>query len=127
MTLLLSDSIDCAAFPVAGSSERRRGLRIRQARPVRVHEVEGAKYFGGRTEDISATGLRIELPASAPLHPGKMISVHVGLDRSSGGALPNRRQMIPARIVWVDRTFARGYAIAGVEFITSIAAHLDAA
>jgi hypothetical protein len=37
--------------------------------------------------------------------------------------------MIPARVVWVDRRpdFRRGRLTAGVEFISSIAAHLDAA
>ena len=110
----------------AAEVERRRGLRIRQARPIQVYASAGNSYFGGQTEDISATGLRIELPASAPVNPGKMISVHVGLNRE-GTALPNRRQMMPARVVWVDRAFNRGYAVVGVEFITSIAAHLDAA
>ena len=76
-----------------GTSERRRGLRIRQARPIRVYEPAGSRYFGGQTEDISATGLRIELPATTPLHPGKVISVHVGLNRE-GSILPNRRRFI---------------------------------
>ena len=107
-------------------AERRRGLRIRQARPIKVYEPSGAKYFGGVTGDISATGLRIELPASTNVHPGKVISVHVGLNRA-GSILPNRRQMMPARVVWFDRTFARGYAVIGVEFLANIAAHLDAA
>src|SRR6185437_1249524 len=98
--------------------ERRRGLRIRQARPIQVYAFAGNSYFGGRTEDISATGLRIELPSSATVNPGKMISVHVGLN-IEGVALPNRRQMMPARVVWVDRAFSRGYAVVGVEFITS--------
>ena len=120
MTLLTSESIDCVEFPTLASSERRRGLRIAQARPIKVYEPQGARYFGGQTEDISVTGLRIELPASAPLAVGSTISVHVG-------SLPNRRQMIPARVVWVDRSFGRDYTIAGIEFITSIAAALDAA
>jgi len=110
----------------AALAERRRGLRIRQARPVRAYESAGNCFFGGQTEDISATGLRIELPASAPVHPGKVLSIHVGLNRE-GGSLPNRRQMMPARVVWVDRAFSRGFAVVGVEFITNIAAHLDAA
>jgi hypothetical protein len=109
-----------------GSAERRRGLRIRQARPVRVYEPGGARFFGGQTEDISATGLRIELPSSTAVHPGKVISIHVGLNRD-GSILPNRRQMMPARVVWVDRSFSHDYAIIGVEFLANIAAHLDAA
>ena len=110
----------------AALAERRRGLRIRQERPIRVCDSTGICYFAGQTEDISATGLRIELPASAPVQPGEVLSIHVGLNRE-GGTLPNRRQMMPARVVWVDRAFNRGFAVVGVEFITNIAAHLDAA
>jgi hypothetical protein len=127
MTLLMCDpdtDVDLR-IPIE-AAERRRGLRVRQARPVKVYDAAEAKYFGGRTEDISATGLRVELPASSSVQPGKTLMVHVGLTHS-GAPLPNRKQMIPARVVWVDRCFARGFAVAGVEFITSIAAHLDAA
>src|SRR5947199_8859651 len=85
------------------SSERRRGLRVRQARPVKVYEAAGGRYFGGQTEDISATGLRIELPASADMRPGEVLNIHVGLNRG-GCMLANRRHMIPAKVVWVDRT-----------------------
>jgi hypothetical protein len=37
--------------------------------------------------------------------------------------------MIPARVVWIDRDVTRtdGRMTAGVEFLASIAAHLDAA
>lgn len=125
MTLVLTET--CDEFDVSdGHCERRRGLRIRQARPVKVYEQTGARYFGGRTEDISATGLRIELPASALLRPGKLLSVHVGLDRE-GTMLANRRSLIPARVVWVDRGETMASVVAGVEFLASTAAHLDAA
>jgi hypothetical protein len=126
MTLVMHQSTDAYESIEITNSERRRGLRIRQARPIRVYEPAGTRYFGGQTEDISATGLRIELPASANVHPGKVISVHVGLN-PGGSILPNRRQMMPARVVWVDRSFTRDYAVIGIEFLASIAAHLDAA
>lgn len=130
MTLVMNDvfaderTIGESDLRIGG--ERRRGLRIRQARPIRVYESSGARYFGGQTEDISATGLRIELPASADVLPGTMVNVHVGLNRE-GSSLPNRKHMMPARVVWVDRTFSRGVAVVGVEFMSNIAAHLDAA
>jgi len=108
-------------------SERRRGLRIHQNRPIKVFEASSARYLGGQTEDISATGLRIELPASAPVMPGKILSIHVGLS-ASGQSLANRRQMIPSRVIWVKRSGGSSpKMIAGVEFLASIAAHLDAA
>lgn len=108
--------------------ERRRGLRIRQKRPVKVFDSAAARYFGGQTEDICATGLRIELPSYAPVEPGDTLSIHVGLNRK-GESLANRRQMIPARVVWVNREDKRisGRLEAGIEFLSSIAARLDAA
>jgi hypothetical protein len=113
----------------ADGIERRRGLRIRQNRPVKIFDGAAARYFGGQTEDISATGLRVELPAFAPIRPGDMLSIHVGLNEM-GQSLANRRQMIPARVVWVNRDETRmpgGRIAAGVEFLSGIAAHLDAA
>jgi hypothetical protein len=108
--------------------ERRRGFRIRQTRPIKIYEPSGSRYFGGQTEDVSSTGLRLELPASMPVRPGKLVSVHVGLSET-GNPLANRRNMIPARVVWVNRpstTEAKTISI-GVEFLASISAQLDAA
>jgi hypothetical protein len=109
-------------------AERRRGLRIRQQRPVKVFDSAAARYFGGQTEDISSTGLRLELPGHAPIQPGDTLSIHVGLNQK-GQSLANRRQMIPAKVVWVNRGGRRitSRIEAGIEFLSSIAAHLDAA
>ena len=115
---------------VDGHGERRRGLRVRQNRPVKIYEPVGARYFGGQTEDISATGLRIELPAFATVREGETLSIHVGLNHK-GESLANRRQMLQARVVWVRRSRSRGSRPgtleAGVEFLTGISALLDAA
>src|SRR4051812_47332948 len=81
-------------------AERRRGLRIRQSRPIKVFEPLTARYLGGQTRDVSSTGLRIELPASAPVSSGSVLSIHVGVD-VQGQSLANRRAMIPARIIWI--------------------------
>jgi hypothetical protein len=126
MTLLMSNAeVELNDEP---GSERRRGLRIRQQRPVKIFEPMAGRYFGGQTEDVSSTGLRIELPVSASVRPGESLNIHVGLN-SSGQSLANRRQMLPARVVWVKRagTLRNGRLEAGVEFHSNIAAHLDAA
>jgi hypothetical protein len=107
------------------SAERRRGLRISQNRPIKVYEPTSTRFIGGQTCDVSTTGLRIEMPVSALVNPGKLLSIHVGLS-SYGESLANRRQMIPARVVWVNRDAGK-HLTAGVEFLASIAAHLDAA
>lgn len=112
----------------ATGSDRRRGLRIRQHRPIKVYEPTGRRFFGGQTIDVSSTGLRIELPLWAPVGPGSPLHVHVGMS-DRGSSLANRRQMIPARVVWVDRSADQQSStlFAGVEFTASITAHLDAA
>jgi hypothetical protein len=129
MTLLMND-LQHDSDLSAGSrhTERRRGLRIRQARPVKIFEPAASRYFGGATHDISATGLRLELPAFAPLLEGEVLNIHVGAS-PSGQPLANRRQMMPVRVVWVDRSCAirTGRITAGVEFLAGIAAQLDAA
>jgi c-di-GMP-binding flagellar brake protein YcgR len=130
--LLISEpaglGVDEEVEALGDGAERRRGLRIREQRPVKIFDSAAARYFGGQTEDISATGLRLELPGYAPVQPGDTLSIHVGLNRQ-GQSLANRRQMIPARVVWVNRRDQRisGKLEAGIEFLSSIAAHLDAA
>jgi hypothetical protein len=108
-----------------GGSERRRGLRIAQYRAIKLYEPWSTRFIGGQTHDVSATGLRIELPKSAPIQPGKLVSIHVGLS-TTGQGLANRRQMIPARVVWIDRG-PDARMTAGIEFLASISAHRDAA
>jgi hypothetical protein len=129
MLLITQPQSDRSTSTEAVPSERRRGLRIHQNRPLKVFEPTTGRYFGGQTCDISSTGLRIELPASMPVHEGHVVTIHVGLD-GKGQALANRRAMIPARVVWMERSFDgsnRPMVMAGVEFVSSIAAHLDAA
>ena len=129
MLLIAQPKSDRSTSTEAVPSERRRGLRIHQNRPLKVFEPTTGRYFGGQTCDISSTGLRIELPASMPVREGHVVTLHVGLD-GKGQALANRRAMIPARVVWMERSFDgsnRPTVMAGVEFVSSIAAHLDAA
>ena len=127
MTVVRETENDSVESAETSGSERRRGLRIHQHRPVKVYEASSGRYVGGQTQDISSTGLRIELPASSPIMTGKLVSVHVGLS-SAGQTLANRRQMIPARVVWTRRPNGQSAKlIAGVEFLANIAAHRDAA
>ncbi len=126
--LLLQDQIEPELSADESSlAERRRGLRIRQNRPIKVLNTIAGRYFGGQTCDVSSTGLRIELPVHAAVRIGETLSIHVGVGRS-GQTLANRRQMMPARVVWVDRSnFAGKTLTAGVEFTSTIGAQLDAA
>lgn len=112
----------------AAEAERRRGLRVRQARPIKIYEPTTSRYFGGQTLDISTTGMRVELPVSTPVRPGYMLNIHVGLNEM-GESLANRRQMMQAKVVWVERALdlTRSKLTAGIELTPNIASHLDAA
>jgi PilZ domain-containing protein len=125
--LTLTDSQDGNTSLDSGI-ERRRGLRIAQNRPIKIFEPTISRYFGGQTQDVSATGLRLELPRSLPLCAGKLLTIHVGLNEK-GQPLANRRQMIPARVVWVNRSSdpSRATLSAGIEFVANTSAQLDAA
>jgi hypothetical protein len=108
-------------------TERRQGLRIRQERPVKVYEPRLGRYFGGHTRDASATGLRLELPASASLAAGQLISLHVGGDMP-GESLVRNHEMVPGRVVWLNRDDAvRGRLLAGIQLLQRQAAAMDAA
>jgi PilZ domain-containing protein len=124
MSLVREDRLKLSPDPTGGA-ERRRGLRISQHRPIKLYEPWSTRFIGGQTRDVSATGLRIELPKSAPVQPGKLVCIHVGLD-GQGHGLVNRRSMIPARVVWIRRDVQQRMT-AGVEFLASISAHQDAA
>ncbi|MDB5295519.1 MAG: hypothetical protein JWO31_1502, partial [Phycisphaerales bacterium] len=60
---------------------------------------------------------------------GDALNVHVGLN-GGGQSLANRRSMIPARVVWVNRAptaAGRPTVEIGVEFLNRLAAHVTAA
>ena len=112
---------------VTETTERRRGLRVHQARPVKVLDAAGGRTLVGETVDVSATGLRVTLPAEAALRVGEILGIHVGLSRV-GERLANRRPVVPVRVVWVGKARGRKVGLlAGVEFATGIGAQLDAA
>ncbi|MGA2233659.1 MAG: PilZ domain-containing protein [Tepidisphaeraceae bacterium] len=112
----------------AGGAERRKGLRIRQHRPIKAYVPTACRFIGGQTEDVSSSGLRVTMPHTSMIRSGDLLNIHVGLSEG-GQPLANRRDMMLARVVWVDepadassRTLS-----AGLEWTSSIAAHLDAA
>ncbi|HEV8606273.1 MAG TPA: PilZ domain-containing protein [Tepidisphaeraceae bacterium] len=112
----------------ANLAERRRGLRIRQCRPVKVYEPRTSRYFPGRTADISANGLRLKLPLSTPVLAGSTLCLHIGLDKP-GDTLASRRHMLDARVIWTrrDNNGAEGQLTAGLELLATAAIQVHAA
>jgi len=115
-----------AASDPQAPDERRRGFRIRQERPIKVFDPESSKYVGGRTQDVSASGLRLELPIASPILPGRLVHVHVGVSQGLEG-LAQRHGMLPARVVWIDRGDGGPNMTAGVEIVAGVLAAADAA
>jgi hypothetical protein len=107
-------------------TERRRGLRVAQQRPAKVFDAAANRYIGGCTADVSSSGLRLELPAWAPVAEGRTLSIHVG---ATGSPLASHQGMIPARVVWVGprQLVGRSTVTVGIEYLASASAHLEAA
>lgn len=97
--------------------ERRGATRIRISRPVRVIDLSICRHAAGRSRDISATGMRVEIPATNAIQVGDTIHVDVGT-LSGAGPLAGRPRVIPGRIVWIQREakMVRPMLTAGVEF-----------
>lgn len=124
MVLVVDEAVDSDVLPL----ERRRGLRVPQDRPVKVYEPAASRFFGGKTRDVSSSGLQMEFPLFVQLRPGRLINIHIGTD-TGGQPLANRRSMIPARVVWMkpNDESAPDKLLVGVEFLTSITAGTRAA
>jgi len=111
---------DCPS-PNEANLERRRGLRIKQERPVKVYEPRTSRYYPGQTADISTSGLRLSLPLSTPIIAGNTLSLHI----ASSCSFASRRQMVEARVVWMRRD--HGQLVAGLELISAAAVQSRAA
>jgi hypothetical protein len=107
--------------PPATNSERRRGLRIKQQRPVKVYEPRTSRYYPGQTADISASGLRLTLPLSTPIIAGNTISLHI----ASSCSFASRRHMVDARVIWTDRNDSE--VMVGLELLSTAAIQSNAA
>jgi hypothetical protein len=102
--------------------DRRRAPRVEQARPVKVYEPAASRFFGGRTRNVSSTGIQVEFPSFVQLRPGRLVNVHIGI-HEGGQPLANRRSMVPARVVWMNADpNADGTLVVGLEFLTFVSA-----
>lgn len=127
--------------------DRRRGNRVMRRRPAKVLDVRTRRYFAAETLDVSESGLRLSMPAAAPVVEGLVIHVLVAgpgdlrrvvatptplsADRMSGAGGSNTGGMVAARVVWVRRAAGRGAVgsglTCGVEFVPPAGARSAAA
>ncbi len=106
------------------ATERRRGLRIKQQRPVKVYEPRTSRYFPCQTADISLSGLRLSLPLSTPIIADNTLCLHVASAHSNCD-LVSRRQMIEAKVIWMYRD--KTQLMAGLELVSTAAIQSSAA
>jgi hypothetical protein len=104
---------------LAMTTERRRGERFEQSRPVAVYEPYASRFFGGETVDVSTSGMKLRLPGWVKLGEGRIIDLHAGTE-AGGLPLANRRRAMLCRVVWTRSE--GGEVLAGVEFLQSISA-----
>lgn len=97
--------------------ERRSATRIRLSRPIRVIDLVVGRHAAGRSRDISATGMQLQIPMTYQIVPGNTIHVDVGT-LSGVGPLSGRPRVIPARVIWIRREgkLLRPMLNIGVEF-----------
>ena len=114
-------TLDRRMSPTPANLERRRGLRIKQQRPVKIYEPRTARYYPGQTADISHSGLRLTLPPSTPIVTNNILSLHI----SSACAFAFKAQMIEARVIWMRRDSEQ--VVAGLELLSSAAVQSRAA
>ncbi len=110
------------------SIDRRRGSRIKLARPIKIVVLGSGRHMAGRSRDVSSTGMKLEVPMSNSIIEGQTIHVHVG-SLAGMGPLANRCSVIPARVVWVRREskLVRPMLTAGVEFEPELDAMINVA
>lgn len=122
MTITASESYitDAIGLPPMAERmilERRVDSRVKIARPIRVVEFSTGRHIAGRSRDVSASGMKIEIHVSEHVHEGDTVRIDVGT-LSGIGPLINRPRVIPARVVWIRREqkLLRPLITAGVEF-----------
>jgi c-di-GMP-binding flagellar brake protein YcgR len=108
--------------------ERRRGVRVKLARPVRVHEPTTGKHLAARTRDISASGMKLEMPLTQAIQPGEHLTLTLGT-LAGAGIVKSTKPTITARVVWVKRDgrMVRPMLTAGVEFCSDSDAQVNVA
>lgn len=108
--------------------ERRSATRVKISRPVRVIDLTIGRHAAGRSRDVSATGMKLEIPVTNAIREGDTIHVDVGT-LAGIGPLAGRPHVIPARVIWIRREhkLLRPLLTAGVEFSLELDAMINVA
>jgi protein involved in polysaccharide export with SLBB domain len=126
MTLATYDNIEFE--PDTLTIERRRVDRVKVIRGASLTESAHGRQVVGSTRDVSATGVRLAIPAAVNLKPGDRVSVNLyGL--AGLGLVRSNRSRLPGRVVWVKRSnrMVRPSLLVGVEFTPDLDAQVNVA
>ncbi|MFW6062456.1 MAG: PilZ domain-containing protein [Planctomycetota bacterium] len=84
------------------ATERRQFTRHPLVTSVEFYHAPSKREFPGRTVDISRGGMRMYVPATAPVHPGQCVRLQAGtLGETEAGDFGEGK--LDATIVRVDR------------------------
>jgi len=79
------------------SSDRRYSPRFPLERPVKIRCLNSGRYYGGKTCDVSSTGVMTQIETPSLLVPGQR--VEVGIAEHSRQAILSADQMKQATVV----------------------------
>ena len=99
------------------TKNRRHHERRAQSMDLHFHHSTSDRYFPGRSVDLSAGGMLLQIPARSPVQVGNDIRVHLEPMGQPEWAI-NNNQSVPAKIVRIDRgpLLTNGRISIGVEF-----------
>lgn len=109
-------------------ADRRRRPRASIEQTVKLYDPVSGRYFAGHTQDVSDSGLRLELPARVPARAGQTALVYIAASHMGRGLI-DHAALIPIRYVWVRReTDEQGErCVCGVEVLADSVSARNAA
>jgi hypothetical protein len=84
-------------------TEQRRERRTKLSWPVSVWLPEANRFFHGRSDNISKTGVFITVPMTTPAHPGSIVELNFPRSEAIAREKGQYARVRKGRVVRVDR------------------------
>ena len=88
---------------VSSIQEQRHAKRMLANWPVSVWHPLAARFFNGRSANISASGVLLELPMKAPIQEGQAVEVNFPRSDKLNGQACYLSHTKKARVIRIDR------------------------